>query len=162
MGMAVALRRFLALAGLWLVLTAGAPGAWAMGAVAAAAAAWLSLRLLPPGAPRPGGLGLLGLLPGFLRGSLLGGIDVALRAFRPSLPLRPGWLRHETRLPPGLPRVALGCELSLMPGTLAAGAEGGALWVHCLDTAGPVAEALAAEERRIAATLAQGEGAGRG
>ncbi|MCC5969496.1 MAG: Na+/H+ antiporter subunit E [Pararhodobacter sp.] len=133
---------------IWIMLTGAAPDALAFGAAAVAAAVWLSLRLLPPvGTVRL--LRMLALVPGFLWGSLSGGLDVARRAFRPRPGLRPGWVTFPTRLGGGA-RAALGGELSLMPGTLAAGCSDGRLIVHVLDTGAGFDQAIAQEERRIA------------
>jgi len=142
-------KRTVLFAAIWVILTGAAPDALAFGLPAVAGAVWLSLRLLPPvGALRL--LRALSILPGFLSGSLSGGIDVARRAFslRPSL--RPGWVLHSTRLAGG-GRVALGGELSLMPGTLAAGCAEGRLLVHVLDRSAGFEQGIAREERRIAA-----------
>jgi multicomponent Na+:H+ antiporter subunit E len=146
-------KRFILFAGLWLVLTGAAPGDLAVGILAAAAAAIASLAVMPPGRRRVRATAVLALAPGFLLGSLRGGIDVARRAFHPAMPLNPGWIAWPSRLPPGLARVSLGSELSLMPGTLAAGGDDRVLYVHCLDRDQPVDEAIAAEESRIASTL---------
>lgn len=48
---------------------------------------------------------VVGQAPGFLWRSLLGGIDVAFRAFHPRLPISPAWLVYPVRLSPGTPRV---------------------------------------------------------
>jgi hypothetical protein len=48
---------------------------------------------------------MIRLAPGFLRSSLLGGIDVARRALHPRMPLDAGWIAYRTKLPRGLPRV---------------------------------------------------------
>lgn len=93
------------------------------------------------------------LAPGFAWVSLLGGLDVAWRAFHPRLPLNPRWVVYPVRLPPGAARVSLGNELSLMPGTLAAGGQGDTLYVHCLDGDRPVEGQIAEEERRVAETI---------
>lgn len=158
----IVLKRFALLAGLWLVLTANDPAAWPLGAATAAAGTALSLRLLPATGRGVRLVATLGLAPGFVAGSLRGGIDVAWRAFHPRLPLKPGWLRYPVRLPSGPPRAALGGELSLMPGTLAAGDDGPSLLVHCLDRDRPVAEEVAAEERRMAAAIGIALEGGRG
>lgn len=135
----------------WLILTAGDPSALLPGLLAAAGATWLAHRLARVG-DRPLRLRLLvRQFPGFLWRSLLGGLDVASRALRPSMPLAPGWIRYRTRLPEGAARVALGSQLSLMPGTLAAGSDGDELLIHCLDTRADVQRAIAQEERRLAA-----------
>ncbi|MGP9811979.1 Na+/H+ antiporter subunit E [Rhodopseudomonas sp. NSM] len=149
----IALKRFVLLGALWVALTSNDPAAWPVGLLTVAAATLLSLRLLPPAAHRVRLVTLVGLVPGFLAGSLRGGIDVARRAFDPRMPLSPGWLAYLVRLPSGAPRAALGGELSLMPGTLAAGEDGRAMYVHCLDLDQPHDEAIAAEERRIGAGL---------
>ncbi|MCZ7659931.1 MAG: Na+/H+ antiporter subunit E [Xanthobacteraceae bacterium] len=147
------LRRLALLAGVWLVLTENQPSAWLVGALAAGAGAAISLRLLPPQQRRVRLARVLRLAPGFVGGSLLGGIDVARRVFQPRMPLDPGWLSYRTRLPAGAPRVALGAEISLMPGTLAAGMHGDLLHVHCLDRRLPVAAFIAHEEARIARSI---------
>ncbi len=136
-------------AALWLALSGAEPAGLVPGAVLVAGSVWLSLRLMPP--RRPLRLWrLVAHLPWFLGNSVLGGVDVARRALAPSMPLRPGWRRVQVALPPG-GRVALGGELSLMPGTLAAGTQGGALLVHLLDTDAPLDRAIAHEERALAA-----------
>jgi multicomponent Na+:H+ antiporter subunit E len=143
---ATAARRLVLFAGLWLVLTRGE--ALLLGAAAVPATCWLSLRLLPP--LRPVRLWpLLAMAPVFVWRSLLGGLDVARRALDPRLPLNPGWVEIPVDLPDG-GKVALGGELSLMPGTLAAGSEGGRLLVHVLDRDQDVSAAVRAEAARLA------------
>lgn len=140
--------------GLWLVLTEGEPDAWAPGLVAAGAASWASLRLLPPTTPggiRPGALP--GLALRFLRRSALAGADVAWRALSPRMPLDPGLVACPLRLPPGPRRNAFTAELSLLPGTLAVGTRGDRLTVHCLDRRQPVASEVEEEQALLAAAL---------
>lgn len=146
-------KRFVLMAGLWLVLTANDAAAWLPGALAAFAAALLATRLMPP-APETVRMGpALGLLAHFVRGSLVGGIDVARRAFDPRLPVHPGWVRYPLRLARGPRRKLLGDILSLMPGSLAAGEQGHDLLVHCLDTRQPVPRDIAVLEDRLEAVL---------
>lgn len=151
---AAAARRIFLFGVLWFILTG--TEAPVLGAVAVPAAGWLSLRLAP--ATRPIRIGaLLAIGPGFVWRSLLGGLDVARRAFDPRLPLDPGWIEVPVDLPEG-GRVALGGELSLMPGTLAAGSEGGRLLVHVLDRGGDQVGAVrdeAARLRRVLGPVAQ-------
>ncbi len=145
------LRRALLLSGVWAALVGADPEGWVFGALAVPLATLLSLGLMPAG--RPASVGrLIALGPGFLLRSLVGGIDVARRAFDPRLPLRPGWMIRPVRLTPG-GRVALGAELSLMPGTLAAGSSGRDLLVHVLDTGTDHGQALDVEEVRLAAVM---------
>jgi multicomponent Na+:H+ antiporter subunit E len=116
------LHRTALLGAIWGVLTAPGAEGLALGLLAVPATVWLSLRLMP--AHHPVALWRLSLhLPRFLAGSVTGGIDVARRAFARDMPLNPGWVELPVDLPDG-GRVALGGELSLMPGTLAAGSHG--------------------------------------
>ncbi len=133
----------------WLVLTGAAPGALLPGAVVVGASVWLSLRLLP--ARHPLVLWrMLAHLPRFVSGSIIGGLDVARRALSRDMGLRPGWIALRSDLPPG-GRVALGAEVSLMPGTLAAGTRAdGALLVHVLDTDAGFERALDGEAKAFA------------
>ncbi|MDP2357341.1 MAG: Na+/H+ antiporter subunit E [Beijerinckiaceae bacterium] len=149
-----ALRRFVPFAIFWIILTSNDPGAWLPGLIAAGAATALSLHLLPASrATHVNFRSLASLAPGFLWRSVLGGIDVAWRAFHPRTPLRPTWIRYQVRLPAGGPRVSLGSELSLMPGTLGAGEDGDVMYIHCLDSNQPVLEAIVSEEERIARAI---------
>lgn len=152
-GWSIVLKRFALLFVFWLTLTANDPSAWAIGAPASAVAATLSLRLLPPPGRGARLFVLLALTPGFAWRSLLGGLDVAARAFHPRLPISPAWLVYPSRLPPGAPIVWLGNLVSLVPGTLAAGGSGRVLYVHCLDSEGPAGARVAAEEHRIARSV---------
>jgi multicomponent Na+:H+ antiporter subunit E len=127
---------------LWLILTGGE--AMLLSVAVVPTASWLSVRLLPAGRPMRF-FALLAMAPGFLGRSLLGGIDVARRALDPRLPLDPGWVEVAVDLPDG-GKVALGGELSLMPGTLAAGSDRGRLLVHVLDRKQDVEGAVRTEE----------------
>ena len=143
--------RLVLLSSIWLVLNGMDTKGLAVGAVAVPAATWLSLRLMP--ARRPIRVWRLVLhLPSFLAGSVLGGLDVARRALAPHMPLKPGWVEVPARLPDG-GRVLLGAELSLMPGTLAAGMRGDRLLVHLLDTDAGFERAIPREEAAIAAMM---------
>jgi len=139
---------------LWFVLLPSTkPGDVVLGLAAAAAATWISLRLLPPegGRVRLGALMLQG--PHFLWESVRGGIDVARRALAPRMTLEPGFVTSPTRLPRGLARNTFSTVASLMPGTLPAGEDGESLVVHALDVSQPVAEQLGAEEQRFGPAL---------
>ncbi|MFN4098319.1 MAG: Na+/H+ antiporter subunit E [Pararhodobacter sp.] len=145
------LYRTLFLGGVWLVLTGAEAKGLFVGALALPAAVWLSLQLLPAG----GQLNLWRIArhaPSFMSGSLLGGLDVAHRAFSPQMRLKPGWVDVPVKLPDG-GRVALGAELSLMPGTLAAGSSKGRLLIHLLDTDAGSERAIPREEAAIAAMI---------
>ena len=146
------LARGLGLLGLWLVLFGADAAGIAVGAVTAAAAAWLSLRLLPPWSPRLRPAALVALLARLAWQSVVAGVDVARRAFDPRLPLRPGYVRHRLSLPPGPRRPAFLALASLLPGSLPAAADAdGTVLIHGLDLRQPVAEEFALAERRFAA-----------
>lgn len=141
---------------LWLVLIGPGWGNLAAGVPAAVLAAWVSLRLLPQTGR---GLSLSALsatlarLPGQ---SLIAGVDVALRALSPAMPLRTGIVAYPTRIPPGPEREAFRALMSLQPGTLPVGEdEEGAILFHCLDLHQPVMNQLAAEEARFLRILGE-------
>lgn len=145
------IHRLLFTSGVWVVLSGTDAKALAVGAVAVPVATWLGLRLLP----RRQHLVLRRLVrhfPAFAGGSLIGGLDVARRALSPRMPLSPGWVEVPVRLHDG-GRVAMGAELSLMPGTLAAGVRGDRLLVHLLDTEAGFERAIPREEAKIAAMI---------
>jgi len=146
--------RIVSFFGFWLILTGAGPGDLAAGLVAAGAAAWASLRLLPRQHWKMRPLRVLGLALRFFRQSAIAGIDVARRALDPRLPLRPGIVIYHPLLPPGPKQNTFLTIMSLMPGTLPSGAvAGGGIAIHCLDVAQPVAEQLAAEESLFVAAL---------
>jgi multicomponent Na+:H+ antiporter subunit E len=130
---------------------------WAVGALAALAAAALSLRLLPaaPRGPRP--WLLLRYLLRFLGQSLAAGLDVARRALDPRLPVGPVLLRQPTALPPGTARALFGAVTSQVPGTLCIGAgDADELLYHCLDNGPDAARALARDEALLRDVLGAG------
>lgn len=140
----------------WFIL-GGSGAGLAAGLPAAAAAAWVSLRLLPPAPNRPHLVPAVLALLHFLRQSVLGGIDVARRALDPRMPLAPGLITCELRLPPGPARNAFRAEISLLPGTLVAAVEGDTLTIHCLDRHQPVVAELAREEGLLTRALGRAD-----
>ncbi len=144
-------RRFAIFLALWLIIAG--PGAWIAGLLAAGLAAHVSLRLLPARLSAVRLLRAASLAPGFLWASFLGGLDVLRRAFHPRMPLNPGWIVHHSRLSSSGARAALGSDLSLMPGTLAAGGDGDWIYIHCLDVDQAVDSQVAREERRVGQTI---------
>jgi len=146
---------------LWMVVAGGDLADLAVGAVAALAATWASLRLLPPGGSRVRPAALARLALGFLRQSVVAGVDVARRALDPRLPLHPGFVVYRVGLPPGPARNMFTALMSLLPGTVPAGSdEKGGLLVHCLDAEQPVAAQLAAEEEAFARVIAEARSGG--
>jgi multicomponent Na+:H+ antiporter subunit E len=152
------LLRALLYLGVWIVVDQSAkPSHLVVGLLASAAAAWASVKLLPPASGRVRMGALLLLLPRFLWQSLVAGLDVARRAFAPRLDLQPGFVEYPTQLPPGSARSAFELIASLMPGSVPSDEREQIIEFHCLDVRQPVAEQLAAEERAYAKALLPGQ-----
>jgi multicomponent Na+:H+ antiporter subunit E len=118
--------------------------------VAALAATFTSLRLLPPGKWRPRPLAVAAIVLRFMMQSVVAGVDVASRALASRPRLRPGLVPCGVRTAPGPARSAFCAFTSLLPGTMPSGFDpDGRLLVHCLDVERPVAAELKAEERRL-------------
>jgi multicomponent Na+:H+ antiporter subunit E len=145
--------RAAAFLGLWLILSGTDPADLAVGIVAAIAATWTSLHLMPPGTSRYSSIAVARLALRFLYQSIVAGADVARRALDPRLPLRPGFVAYPVCFPPGTARNAFATLTSLLPGTVPAGDENGKLVYHCLDVDQPVVSQLAAEEAALSRAL---------
>ena len=140
------LRRGCIFLGLWMCLIG--PGAMdvAVGVIAAAAAAWTTLSLWPPGAGCSS-IGIPGYAARFIFQSIRAGIEVARYAFARDVDLRPGFTTYRTRLPCGMRREALCTIMSLQPGTLPVGTTlDGTIHVHCLDMRHSVTDELREDE----------------
>jgi multicomponent Na+:H+ antiporter subunit E len=147
--------------GIWLILFGFDPTALVVGALAAVAGTWASLRLLPPGHWRLHPIALSRLLFRFFPQSVIAGIDVARRALDPRMPLRPGFVVYRSRLPSGPMQSAFCTMVSLLPGTLPSGSnDSGGLVIHCLDIGQPVVEQLAVEETLFVRALGGEHGGG--
>ncbi len=154
-----AITRWLGFLCLWLILSGTTLTDLVVGATTAGAAAWASLHLLPPARRRPRPRALASLAARFVWQSAIAGADVARRALAPALPLRPGFVRCPLSLPPGAARGAFCAFSSLLPGTLVAGSEPGALCIHCLDVGQDVPAQMRAEEAAfVAAAGGPGDG----
>ncbi|WP_279482457.1 Na+/H+ antiporter subunit E [Aureimonas sp. SK2] len=145
---------------LWLVLAGPEPFSLVYGLPGAVAAAWLSLRLTPPGSSGIRLPAALSLVPNAAYRILLGAIDVSWRALSPTPRIAPGWVLHRSRLPAGAPQLLLTCETSLFPGSLVAARQGDRLLIHCLDRTLDVASEFAREERRVAESVAAPQAGG--
>lgn len=86
--------------------------------------------------------------------SVLGAVDVARRAFSPSLPLRPGFRAFRPSLPKGAPQIVFLNAITLLPGTLSAEIAGDRVIVHMLDTRADLDSDLKVLEARVAALFA--------
>ncbi|MGA7391128.1 MAG: Na+/H+ antiporter subunit E [Terrimicrobiaceae bacterium] len=145
--------RFGIFVALWLVLDGAKPAGLLIGLPAAALAAWISLLLLRPTQSHPRLIPMLSLGCHFLWSSVVAGVDVAIRAFHPRLPLRTGFVTCECRIPTGSRRDLFLNMGSLMPGTLPVAEEDGRIVLHCLDTEQPVAGQMADHEARLVRAL---------
>lgn len=140
----------------WMIMADGQLADVAPGLAAAVLATWVSLVLLPldPGLSQVRPLAVLRLALRFVWASIVAGLDIARRAFSPSLPLEPGYVKYPVGLPPGTSRNLFTSMTGLMPGTLPAGSdESGSLIYHCLDVERPVLDELGREETQLVAAL---------
>jgi multicomponent Na+:H+ antiporter subunit E len=136
---------------LWLAIAGANAGDLPAGFVAAAAATWISLRLMPPDRSRLRPVALLTLVLRFLAQSVHAGFAVAWLALDPRSRLQPGFVVIRPRLPVGMERDAFCTMASLLPGTLPCGVAGdGGVLVHCLDVTQPVVRQLAHDEALFA------------
>ena len=141
---------------IWLVLAGADIRDFPAAAAAVVSATWTSLRLLAPRTSRVSLRAIAGLALRFLCQSVIAGVDVALRALHPRLPLRTGFVSYPISLPPGVARNVFATLTSLLPGTVPAGTERGQLLYHCLDVGQPVAAQLAAEQAALSRALGDG------
>lgn len=141
----------------WLMLAGRDPGDLLVGMISAGLAAWASMLLLPPSGRRLHPMALLAFTGHFLVQSLRAGWDVALCAFKPSLPLRPGFVTYRSQFVSAETRAAFLGVSSLMPGTLPCGVDdSGATIVHALDVSRPIAADLATDEARFGRMVSDG------
>jgi len=133
---------------IWWILTNGVIDSWLVGVPAVLIATRVSLALLP--ASTWSFKGSVRFIPFFLWRSLYGGIDVAMRALHPHLPIAPGMYDHQWRLPPDMSRVFMANTVSLLPGTLSTELDDDYLRVHVLDHTGTFASELRMIETHVA------------
>lgn len=134
----------------WAVLTGGGTSAPLLAGLILAAVVGTSLATIPPSRPpRPDGL--LRFLGFFVVVSIRGGIDVARRACaRGAVPVRPGFVERDLRLPTQRTRLVCAACLSLLPGTASVELRDRRLTIHLLDTGMPIDAMLESLEHRIA------------
>jgi len=133
---------------IWWILTDGAVVSWVIGVPAVLLAVAASVALV---SPMPVVWSeILRFVPFFLWHSLLGGMDVARRAFQPAMPIDPDLVAYPLRLPPGLSQVFMANTVSLLPGTLSAELEQNVLKVHVLDRRKDFLAEFNAVEQRVA------------
>lgn len=130
------LSRLIIFALLWWALTEGESYNLWFGVLVVIVATIGSVALQPVTRMRPWQLG--GVIVFFIRESISGGIDVARRAFSPSMPIAPGFTEVEFRLPDGPARVFLANLLNITPGTVSVELQPHSLRIHMLDENMPV------------------------
>lgn len=144
----------LVLAAVWLVLSEGIDGSWVIGLPVIILVAMLIAWMEEDADHFPLSFsGLAVFVPFFLRQSVLSGFDVALRALRPDMGLRPALLNYRISLPDGPPRRLFVNSITLMPGTLSVLVQGEKVVVHVLDENQPFNAALHHLENRVAAVF---------
>jgi multicomponent Na+:H+ antiporter subunit E len=136
---------------LWLGLNGLDGNSWVVGGPAVLTAAWVSVKLLPEVSWRWSLRGALVFAAYFLRESVRGGWDVALRAVLPGLRLSPAIVCHSFHLPPGPSRLFFCSTINLLPGTAVVAIGESKICVHVLDNSTSVEEELRGLERRVAA-----------
>ncbi len=134
----------------WWIISEGDSASLWVGVPVAAAATAMSVALRPGRLSTVRVRGAAGYALFFFVQSVIGGVDVALRALRPSMPLDPACVTYRLRLADTAPRVLLADTLSLLPGTLSAHLDEDALVVHVLDRGGPVIRDIGRVESRVA------------
>ncbi|MBE0476337.1 MAG: Na+/H+ antiporter subunit E [Coriobacteriia bacterium] len=127
------LRRSLGLGVLWWVVAEGDASSLQFGIPTVLLASAASVGLTPARSWRLRLSRVPRFVAYFAAQSAVGGVDVALRALRPSMPLAPGTVVYPLRLPSVPPRVLMADVLSLLPGTLSVGLTEEVLIVHVLD-----------------------------
>lgn len=142
--------RFLLVLVLWWVLVEGQVAALVPGIAVAALTTAFAVWAFSPRCHRL----RLRVVPAFavffIGNSVVAGLDVARRLLAPSLPITPGIVTVEMRVPDGAPRWLLANTLSLLPGTLSVELHERQLDIHCLDTESDITGAVRDAERRVA------------
>lgn len=149
--------RYLLAMALWWVLAEGDPIPWGIASLFSLLAALSSLKLMPASSttltPRQL-IAWLRFIPFFLWQSLLGGLDVAQRAFRPHMPLQPDIIVYPLRLATGWPQIFFLNTISLLPGSLAVRLDGNQVHIHLLDGRGDPQQMLRQVEARVSLLFA--------
>lgn len=141
-------KRVLLFALIWWLLTEGQSDAWGMGVWLVLIGAALSVSMAPPVGWSL--FGVLRFIPFFVRYSLVGGVDVARRAFSRRMALQPAIIEYPLALALPQSRLFMLGVISLLPGTLSAEVQDDKLWVHVLDRRNNIQGDLQVLERRVA------------
>jgi multicomponent Na+:H+ antiporter subunit E len=136
---------------LWLLLAGTRAESVIIAVVGIAAATIASLVLWPASDLQLRWTRMPALALYFLLHSLRGGLDVAQRAFSPTLPVAPDFIRYETTLGSEAARVLFTWMIGMMPGTSSVHLEqGNRLTVHVIDIGAYNRHHLEVLERKLA------------
>lgn len=116
----------------WWAITEGDSSSLVFGAPVVLVATLASLGLRQPGHSILRPLAAARLALAFVFRSFRGGVDVAGRALRPRIALRPAFIVHRSQLQTGPALNLFAAALSLMPGTLTVRMEGQSIHIHVL------------------------------
>ncbi|MCC5806531.1 MAG: Na+/H+ antiporter subunit E [Opitutales bacterium] len=140
--------RTVAFAVAWWILAEGKVADVVMPAAFILCAAASSRALCPPGVWRWKPIAVARFIPWFLWNSFLGGLDVALRALRPSMPLKPAIIDLDIKVSEK-PALLLAWIASLLPGTACVYLRDNTMRIHVLDTRVSTVEKTRDLERRL-------------
>lgn len=132
----------------WWILAGGSFEDPVLAGAVILAALLTSFWMIPAGRWRLRLYGIICFAPYFVWNSLLGGLDVAARAFSPRMPLRPEFVIHRLRCSE-TQALLMTWIVSLLPGTASVRLYDGKLRVHVLDGRLPVAEKLRELEEQV-------------
>jgi len=148
------LTRLILFSTLWLLLAGAQWKSPAVAMLAIIAGVFASLILWPDGWPRIRWKSVPALTIYFFGRSLSGGLDVARRAFSPSLPVAPSFITYETRLDTNAGRVMFTWMIGMMPGSSSVNLDShNRITVHVIDPALSGREDLAILEDKLAAVI---------
>lgn len=145
------LQRIFILSIVWWVISDRESASWIMGIPAIALAIFVAMVLPPPEQCKWRIRGALRFIPIFFVRSLRGGVDVAIRALHPRMPLYPGLVHYSLRLKHRSAQIFLVNTVSLMPGTLSVELEEDCLTLQALDIHSPIEKEIREMETLIAA-----------
>ncbi|WP_442755373.1 Na+/H+ antiporter subunit E [Methylocystis sp. JAN1] len=142
---------------IWIIVSGFSLPNLLIGLLAATAAAWASVALLPCAGRPPGFYASIRLAARIPAQAIAAGVDVARRALDPALPLRPGFVAYSTSLPEGTAQQAFAALAALQPGSVPVRSEAGGIFdIHCLDVRLPIKASLEREEADLRAALGFG------
>lgn len=142
--------RVMVVTSIWFLFAGWSSLSWIVG-IPVVLTVMIAFRFLP-GLPAFGihPVGVVRFVIYFVQQSLLGGIDVAWRAFHPRCPLSPGLIQYDIRLANGFAVVVFINVISLLPGTLSVDLQGQRVTVHALDLGNDIRKSLSLLELRVA------------